>query len=471
MKYPIYFLIIYDFLAFCTEEGIPVGPGRGSAAGSIVSYALNITRVDPIEYQLLFERFLNPERVTMPDVDIDFCIKRRGEVIDYISRKYGDDHVAQIVTFGTMAARGVVRDVGRAMGAPLDFVDRLAKLIPSSPGHNMTIKEAIEEVPELSELYQSDMQAKQLLNFGQQLEGFARHSSTHAAGVVISKDPLSTIVPLLNNDGQTTTHYTMNSLETLGLLKMDILGLRNLTVIRDACDDIQKYEPTFDIDAISIDDPQTYDLMCTGEAIGIFQCESPGMRRLIVDLKPTCFEDIIALLALYRPGPLGSGMVSDFISNKSGKTKVVYDLPELEPILKDTYGMIVYQEQVMQIASEIGGFSLGESDMLRRAMGKKKKDVMDQMKWQFLDGAKTKGFDVGIAEKIFELCYKFAEYGFNKSHSAAYALISYQTAYLKAHYPKEYMIALLNSVLGNTDRTAVYVSEARRLKMELFRHV
>jgi DNA polymerase-3 subunit alpha len=463
MQYPIYFLIIYDFLAYCTETEIPVGPGRGSAAGSIVAYALNITKIDPIRYQLLFERFLNPERVSMPDIDIDFCIKRRGEVIDYISEKYGDDHVAQIVTFGTMAARGVVRDVGRALGVPLDFVDRVAKLIPSAPGQNVSIREAIDSVDELSAIYAQDPVAKQLLNSGMKLEGFARHSSTHAAGLVISRDPLSKMVPLMNNDGQITTHFTMNNLEKLGLLKMDILGLRNLTVIRDACDRICQIKPDFDIDEIPLDDKATYDLFSTGESIGIFQCESPGMRRLIVDLKPQCFEDIIALLALYRPGPLGSGMVSDFISNKSGKTKVHYDLPELEPILKDTYGMIVYQEQVMQIATAVGGFSLGQSDMLRRAMGKKKKDVMDQMKDEFLAGAKAKSLNVGIAEKIFDLCYKFAEYGFNKSHSAAYALVSYQTAYLKTHYPNEYLLGLLLSVLGNTDRTAVYVSEAKRL--------
>ena len=313
-------MIIYDFLAFCTDTEIPVGPGRGSAAGSIVAYALNITKIDPIRYQLLFERFLNPERVSMPDIDIDFCIKRRGEVIDYISQKYGDDHVAQIVTFGTMAARGVVRDVGRAMGVPLDFVDRVAKLIPSAPGQNVSISDALDQVEELSKLYNQDHSAKQLLDCGMKLEGFARHSSTHAAGLVISRDPLSMMVPLMNNDGQITTHYSMNNLEKLGLLKMDILGLRNLTVIRDACDLIQNHMPDFDIDLIPLDDKATYDLFSTGESIGIFQCESPGMRRLIVDLKPRCFEDIIALLALYRPGSIGFGMVSDFISNKSGKT-------------------------------------------------------------------------------------------------------------------------------------------------------
>ncbi|MBL6722739.1 MAG: DNA polymerase III subunit alpha [Candidatus Margulisbacteria bacterium] len=467
MQYPIYFLIIHDFLDFCVQQNIPVGPGRGSAAGSIVAYALNITKIDPMAYNLLFERFLNPERVSMPDIDIDFCIKRRGEVIDYISKKYGNDHVAQIVTFGTMAARGVVRDVGRALGVPLASVDRIAKLIPSAPGQNISIQGAIDSVDELKNTYNGDPQAKQLLDYGMKLEGFARHSSTHAAGLVISRDPLASMVPLMNNDGQITTHFTMNNLEKLGLLKMDILGLRNLTVIRDACDIIQQHQPSFDIETIPFDDAATYDLLSSGESIGIFQCESPGMRRLIVDLKPKCFEDIIALLALYRPGPLGSGMVSDFISNKSGKTKVVYDLPQLEPILKDTYGMIVYQEQVMQIASEVGGFSLGQSDMLRRAMGKKKKDDMDKMKDEFLSGAKQKKISPTIAEKIFDLCYKFAEYGFNKSHSAAYAMISYQTAYLKAHFPNEYLLGLLASVLGNTDRTSVYVSEARRLGIAL----
>jgi DNA polymerase III subunit alpha len=468
MQYPIYFLIIYDFLKYCTDQDIPVGPGRGSAAGSIVSYALNITRIDPIKYNLLFERFLNPERVSMPDIDIDFCIKRRGEVIEYISKKYGDDHVAQIVTFGTMAARGVVRDVGRALGVPLDVVDRLAKLIPSTPGHNMSIKEALEEVEDLANVYAADVQVKQLLDYGMKLEGFARHSSTHAAGVVISKDPLSTMVPLMNNDGQITTHYTMNVLEKMGLLKMDILGLRNLTVIRDACDLIHEHTPDLDIDTIPYDDKASYDVFCCGETVGVFQCESPGMRRLIVDLKPTTFEDIIAVLALYRPGPLGSGMVEDFISNKSGKTKVKYDLPQLEPILNHTYGMIVYQEQVMQIATEVGGFTLGESDMLRRAMGKKKKDVMDQMKDKFIAGAKKKKIKVEIADKIFELCYKFAEYGFNKSHSAAYAMVSYQTAYLKAHFPAEYIVALMRSMLGNTERTAIYLAEAKRLGLSIF---
>ncbi len=463
MGYAPYFLIIYDFLDFCFKQGIPVGPGRGSAAGSIVAYALNITNIDPIEYHLLFERFLNPERVSMPDVDLDFCIRRRGEVIEYIVKKYGETCVSQIITFGTMASRGVIRDVGRVLNVPLQDVDRIAKLIPSTPGQYTSIPEAIEQVPELKKLYQ-DEDFRELLDIGIQLEGVARHSSTHAAGVVISRDPLSTVVPLALNDGQVTTQYAMTELEKVGLLKMDILGLRNLTVMQDACRLILSHRGvTLDLNALDVRDQKTYELLCTGETAGIFQLESRGMRQLIKDLHPTVFEDIIALLALYRPGPLGSGMVSEFVSNKSGKTRVKYELDILEPILKDTYGMIVYQEQVMQIASSVGGFSLGQADMLRRAMGKKKKSEMDKMADAFMSGAQDKGIDQDKAKRIFELCYKFAEYGFNKSHSAAYALISFQTAYLKAHYPVEYMAALLSSVLGVSDKTSLYVDVCRQM--------
>lgn len=464
MDYPIYFLIIYDFLNYCIEQDIPVGPGRGSAAGSIVAYALNITLIDPIKYHLLFERFLNPERVSMPDIDIDFCINRRGEVIDYIVKKYGSDRVSQIATFGTMAARGVIRDVGRALNVPLSDVDRIAKLIPAHPGQSISIPEALETVPELKELYDDNNEFKTLIDTATKLEGAPRHTSTHAAGVVISRDPLPTVVPLMQTDGQVTTQYPMGDLEKIGLLKMDILGLRNLTVIRETQRQIQIiHGKSLDLEQIPIDDQATFDLLCQGHTTGVFQLESRGMRQLIKDLKPTVFEDIIALLALYRPGPLGSGMVSDFISNKSGETTVKYDFPELEPILRDTYGLILYQEQVMQIASTIGGFTLGQADMLRRAMGKKKKDVMDAMSEKFLEGAKTQGFDVTKADKVFQLCYKFAEYGFNKSHSAAYALISYQTAYLKANYPIIYMTALLSSVQGSTDKTAIYIAECRRM--------
>lgn len=468
MHYAFYFLIIYDFLHFCHTNDIPVGPGRGSAAGSIVAYALDITKIDPIAYKLLFERFLNPERVSMPDVDIDFCIRRRGEVIDYIVRKYGEERVSQIITFGTMQSRAVVRDVGRVLDVELSDVDRMAKLIPSSPGHSVSVKEALEEIPDLKAMYEGPSEYKQLLDFAMQLEGQARHTSTHAAGVVISRDPLTTVVPLVKNDGQVATQYPMADIEKIGLLKMDILGLRNLTVMKDAVTMInRRHQLDLKLDELEYTDEKTYDLLCTGNTAGVFQLESSGMRALIKDLKPRVFEDVIALLALYRPGPLGSGMVSDFVSNKSGKTQVKYELDELEPILKDTYGMIVYQEQVMQIASTIGGFSLGEADVLRRAMGKKKKSEMDRMKDLFLKGADEKGFPSQKAKDIFELCYKFAEYGFNKSHSAAYALISYQTAYLKANYTIEYMAALLSSVLSSSEKTSLYIQDCQSMGIDV----
>jgi len=466
MKYPNYFLIIYDFLDFCYQEGIPVGPGRGSAAGSIVSYALGITKCDPIRYKLLFERFLNPERVSMPDIDIDFCIKRRGEVIDYILQTYGQAYVSQIITFGTMQARAVVRDVGRVLDVPLADVDRIAKLIPSTPGTYMSIPDALEQVSELQDLYESSDQFHELIDFAIKLEGITRHTSTHAAGVVISRDPLDTVVPLTQNDGQVATQYAMADIESIGLLKLDILGLRNLTVIDDTVSLIKaSYDPKFDIDLISYEDQASYDILLQGKGVGVFQCESKGMRQLMKDMKPGVFEDLIALLALYRPGPLGSGMVNDFISNKLGQTEVQYPLPELEPILKETYGMIVYQEQVMQIASTIAGFSLGQADMLRRAMGKKKKDVMDKLRVEFIDGAKERNVPVNKANDVFDLCYKFAEYGFNKSHSAAYAMISFQTAFLKANYTVEYMASLLSSVVSNSDKTALYMQECSDLEV------
>ena len=464
MKYPNYFLIIFDFLDFCSKEGIPVGPGRGSAAGSIVSYALGITKCDPIKYKLLFERFLNPERVSMPDIDIDFCIKRRGEVIDYILKTYGQDYVSQIITFGTMQARAVVRDVGRVLGVPLSDVDRIAKLIPSTPGSYMSIPEALEQVSELKAIYESSNQFQELIDFATKLEGITRHTSTHAAGVVISRDPLDTVVPLTQNDGQVATQYAMADIESIGLLKMDILGLRNLTVIDDTVQLIQEFhDPDFNIDAISYEDKPSFEMLLQGKGVGVFQCESKGMRQLMKDMQPSVFEDLIALLALYRPGPLGSGMVNDFISNKLGKTEVKYPLPELETILKETYGMIVYQEQVMQIASTIAGFTLGQADMLRRAMGKKKKDVMDKLRIEFIDGAKQRDIPIKKAEDVFDLCYKFAEYGFNKSHSAAYAMISFQTAFLKANYTVEYMASLLSSVVNNSEKTALYMQECKEL--------
>jgi len=463
MGFSFYFLIIYDFLVYCYAQSIPVGPGRGSAAGSIVAYALDITQVDPLPYNLLFERFLNPDRISMPDIDLDFCIKRRHEVVAYLVERYGAAHVAQIATFGTMAPRGVVRDVGRVLNIPLADVDRLAKLIPSQPGHYVSIAEALEQVTDLQVLCREKPELADLLEQAKPLEGVPRHTSTHAAGVVISRDPLSETVPLMRNDDQIATQYSMGDLETIGLLKMDILGLRNLTVIQETVELIRATGTDFDIATVPLTDSDTYALLASGHTTGIFQLESQGMRQLIVDLAPSTFEDVVALLALYRPGPLGSGMVSEFISNKKGETETTYSVPELAPILADTYGMILYQEQVMQIASVIGGFTLSQADMLRRAMGKKKKSVMDELQAQFLSGAEARGFAADKAEAIFQLCYKFSEYGFNKSHSVAYALLSYQTAYLKAHYPVPYMIALLNSVQSDSDKTALYVHEARRL--------
>ncbi len=469
MGYSSYFLIIYDFLEYARQNHIPVGPGRGSAAGSIVAYALDITEIDPIRYHLLFERFLNPERVSMPDIDIDFCIRKRDKIIAYLIEKYGTGNVSQIITFGSMQARAVVRDVGRVLNIPLSEVDYIAKLIPSSPGHAVSISQAIQNVPELKRLFENKAGIQKLLDIGMQLEGFSRHTSTHAAGVVISQDPLENSVPLTRNEGQIITQYPMTDLERLGLLKIDILGLRNLTVIDEALSYIQEtHRVSLNLREIPLEDSSTYDLLCRGETIGVFQLESTGMRALIKELQPHIFEDLIALLALYRPGPLGSGMVSEFISNKSGKTKPRYDLSILESILKETYGLIIYQEQVMQIASVIAGFTLGQADMLRRAMGKKKKDVMNKMRLDFMKGALKNKIPEETAGRIFDLCYKFAEYGFNKSHSAAYAMIAYQTAYLKANFSKEYMAALLSSVIGSLDKVSLYIQECRQMGISVF---
>lgn len=466
MGYSAYFLIVQDFINFAKQNGIQVGPGRGSAAGSIVAYTLGITSIDPIKYNLLFERFLNPDRISLPDIDVDFCIKRRAEVIEYVSKKYGQDHVSQIITFGTMAARGVIRDVGRVQGVYLAEVDNVSKMIPNQPDIN--IIEALNQVQELKAFYDNNKEVKNLIEVAKSLEGLKRHASTHAAGVVISKDSLIKMVPLTLNEGQIVTQYDMVSLEKIGILKMDFLGLRNLTMIADTLRIIEENKKkNVDIDGISLENKATYDLLIKGETIGIFQLESRGMRSLIKELRPNKFEDIIALLALYRPGPLGSGMVQEFISNKHGKTKVKYELSQLEPILKETYGLILYQEQVMQIASTIAGFSLGQADVMRRAMGKKQKNVMAKLKNDFVEGAVKNKTDKKKADKIFELCEKFAEYGFNKSHSAAYAVISYQTAYLKANYPLEYMTALLTSVQGSVDKVSLYFNEAKRMGIEV----
>jgi DNA polymerase III subunit alpha len=469
-----YFLIVSDFIRYAKEHGIPVGPGRGSAAGSLVAYSLRITDLDPLPYNLLFERFLNPERISMPDIDVDFCQDRRDEVLKYVTEKYGQDHVTQIITYGTMLAKGVIRDVGRVLDIPYAECDRMAKLIPNKL--NITLKESLEQEPKLKEAMKKDARMAELMEIALLLEGQVRHASKHAAGVVISEEPLTEYLPLFKTPkDEITTQFDMKGVEKIGLVKFDFLGLRNLTVIRKAEDTItarlqkaplEKTEP-FSISRIPLDDAKTYELLGRGETAGIFQLESSGMRDIVIKLKPSVFEDLIALVALYRPGPLGSGMVDDFIKRKKGSTKITYELPQLEPILKDTYGVIVYQEQVMQISRTLAGYSLGGADLLRRAMGKKDPEVMAKEKVPFLKGAEKLGIDPKKAGAIFDLMAKFAEYGFNKSHSAAYALITYQTAYLKAHYPVEYMSALLTSEVQDTDKVVKYIYESRQMGINI----
>ncbi len=453
-----YFLIVWDFINYAKRNRIPVGPGRGSAAGSLVSYCLGITDIDPIRYNLLFERFLNPERVSMPDIDVDFCVERRDEVIKYVKDKYGIYNVAQVITFGTMLAKAVVRDVARVLGFAYKDADRIAKMIPDKA----TLSQAIEENKQLKELIESDQKIQQLFEISKTLEGVKRHASTHAAGVVISENPIYERCPLYKPAGEEAfvTQFSKEYLEDVGLIKFDFLGLRNLTVIDIT---VKQIGNGFDISKIPLDDEETFKLLQRGDTLGVFQLESEGMQRLITELKPTCFEDLIALVALYRPGPLGSGMVRDFIDRKHGKKPIEYPLPELEDILKETYGIILYQEQVMQIANKLAGFSLGEADILRRAMGKKKKEVMEQQRGIFIERATKRGIPKEKAEYIFELMAKFAEYGFNKSHSAAYAYIAYQTAYLKAHYKEYFMSALLTSEKNNTDKIAKHIEECNRL--------
>lgn len=467
MGYSSYFLVVWDFIHFAYSHGIPVGPGRGSAAGSLVSYLLGITNLDPLKYGLLFERFLNPDRVSMPDVDVDLCFERRQEVINYVTQKYGADRVAQIVTFGTMMARAAIRDVGRALAIPYAEVDRVAKLVPAEL--HITIEKALKDSPELMELYQQNPQVKKLIEMASLLEGMPRHASTHAAGVVITREPLTYYLPLYKAaDGPVTTQFAKDQIEELGLLKMDLLGLRTLTVIAEAVRLIAKGgKPAPDIEKIPLDDPPTYALLAAGETAGVFQLESSGMRSILKELRTEGFEDIIALVALYRPGPLGSGMVEDFVKRKHGQRKITYLHPQLEPILKDTYGVILYQEQVMRIASDLAGFSLGQADLLRRAMGKKKPEIIAGLRSQFVTGAVQNGCAEEVAGQIFDLMEYFAGYGFNKSHSAAYAMVAYQTAYLKANYPAEYMAALLTSMRDNTDKVAVYVEECRRMKIDV----
>lgn len=468
MGYTSYFLIVWDFIHYAKQNGIPVGPGRGSAAGSIVSYLLGITDLDPIKYGLLFERFLNPERIGMPDIDIDFCYERRPEVIAYVSNKYGKNNVAQIITFGTMQARAAIRDVGRVMGVSYGDVDKIAKLIPADP--NMDIKQALGIEPQLKELCASNQNAANIIETAMVLEGLNRHASTHAAGVVISDRPLTEYVPLFKtSDDQITTGYSMDGIAKIGLLKMDFLGLRTLTVISEAVKLVKKTRGLdLDIENISLEDPKTYDLLSTANSFGIFQLESAGMRELLKKIRPSQFEDLITILALYRPGPMGSGMLDDYIKRKRGEIQIRYDHPKLEPILKETYGIMVFQEQVMRIANDVAGFSMTQADHLRRAMSKKIPEEMEKMRHDFVAGCmKASKIREDLANKLFDLIDYFSGYGFNRSHSAAYALISYRTAYLKANYPVEFMCALLTSEKDNTDKVVEYVKECENMGLKI----
>src|SRR5687768_293754 len=456
-----YLLIVWDFIRYAREQQIPVGPGRGSAAGSLVAWCMRITDVDPIDFDLIFERFLNPERISMPDIDVDFCERRRGEVIEYVTRKYGRENVAQIITFGTMKAKAVVRDVGRALDMPYADVDRIAKQIPAAL--DMTLDKALAENPVLKDMAAKDPKVKEVLDIGKRLEGMSRHASVHAAGVVIAPGPITDYAPLYKGQrDELTTQWNMKEIERVGLLKMDYLGLSTLTLIDDALKEIKRTEGIdLDIDNIPLDDPKTYRVFQEGAAYGVFQFESSGMRELLRKAKPTRLDDLIALNALYRPGPLKSGMVDDWVERKQGKREVKYELAQLEPILSDTYGVIAYQEQVMRIAQAVAGFTLGQADVLRKAMGKKDPKVMAKQRAAFLDGAKQKGVSEKKANKLFELIEFFAGYGFNKSHSTAYAFLAYQTAFLKANYPSHFTAALLTIEAQNTDKLAMYLAEAR----------
>lgn len=460
MGFSAYFLITWDFINFAKQNGIPVGPGRGSAAGSIVAYALEITDLDPIRHNLLFERFLNPERISMPDVDIDFCIERRAEVIDYVSKKYGADKVCQIVTFGTFAAKAALKGVARIFNIPFAESNKLSSFIPSNPGAK--IDDALKDGMELKTLYDNDPEIKKLVDMAKSIEGIKNNIGMHAAGVIISHKPLNEIVPVQpSKEGIIITEYPMADLEKLGLLKMDFLGLRNLTIISKTLKMIkQRHGIDLDINTIPLDDKKTYKMLTKGETSGVFQLESSGMRKLVRDLKPSVFEDLGALVALFRPGPLESGMVTDFVERKHGRQAITYAHPSLEPILKDTYGTIVYQEQIMQIFQTLAGYSLGGADMVRRMMGKKKIEEMAKQKTVFIDGAGKNGMNPKAAAELFEQIEKFAEYCFNRSHSAAYAFVAYQTAYLKAHYNVEYLSALLSSVANDQDKTQMYIEEA-----------
>ncbi|MFR3497780.1 MAG: DNA polymerase III subunit alpha [Paraclostridium bifermentans] len=478
MGYVEYFLITWDFINFARENSIMVGPGRGSAAGSIVSYTLYITDIDPIKYSLLFERFLNPERVSMPDIDIDFCYERREEVIDYVKRKYGEDHVAQIITFGTMGAKAAIRDVGRVLDVSYNKVDNIAKEIPFALG--MTIDKALDTNPNLRKLYEEDSETKEIIDVSRKIEGMLRHASTHAAGVVISKKPIDEYVPLYKHQDAITTQFTMTTLEELGLLKMDFLGLRTLTVIRDALDLIEKnHNLKINFSKMEYDDPKVYELLSSGNTLGVFQLESAGMRSFMKQLKPDNFEDIVAGISLYRPGPMDS--IPVYINNKNNPENVEYLHKKLKPIMEVTYGCLVYQEQVMQVVRDLGGYSYGRSDLVRRAMGKKKMDVMEKEREYFIHGKTDENGELEIAgcvrngvpedigNKIFDDMIDFAKYAFNKSHAAAYGVLAYETAYLKAHYPVEFMAALITSVMGNTDKVVEYIRECNSLKIDVLK--
>jgi len=472
MDFPGYFLIVADFIQWAKQHGIPVGPGRGSGAGSLVAYALKITDLDPIEFELLFERFLNPERVSMPDFDVDFCMDRRDEVIAYVAEKYGRDRVSQIITYGSMAAKAVVRDVGRVLGHPYGFVDKIAKLIPFELG--ITLEKALVDSEDLKNLYESDEEVRALIDLAQSLEGLTRNAGKHAGGVVIAPSDLTDFSPLYCEAGgdNLVTQFDKDDVEAVGLVKFDFLGLRTLTIIDWALEAINRQrqtrgEPPIDIALIPLDDPATYELLKSCQTTAVFQLESRGMKDLIKRLRPDCFEDIIALVALFRPGPLQSGMVDDYINVKHGKQKAEYPHPVLEPILKPTNGVIVYQEQVMKIAQDMAGYTLGGADLLRRAMGKKKPEEMAKQREIFVTGATQQGIDEKISGYIFDLMEKFAGYGFNKSHSAAYALVSYQTAWLKAHFPSAFMAAVLSSDMDKTDKVVIFIEECRQMKLNL----
>jgi DNA polymerase III subunit alpha len=467
MGFPSYFLTVWDFIDHAKQKGIPVGPGRGSAAGSLVAYSLGITNIDPIEHNLLFERFLNPERISMPDIDIDFCIERRGDVIKYVEERYGKERVAQIVTFGTLAARAALKGVARVLDIPFAESDRLAKMIPATPGTKLA--EAIEPDMPLGKLYKEDARVKQIVDLALELEGTISNTGVHAAGVVISKDPLDEIVPLMvSKEGQLVTQYAMDHVASLGLLKMDFLGLRNLTIIDNTINLVSKHKgEQIDIEHLGLDDAAVFKMLETGDTDGVFQLESSGMKALVRDLKPTNFEDINALVALFRPGPLNSGMAEMFVKRKHGREKISYEHPDLEPLLKDTYGTIVYQEQIMQVAQTLGGYTLGQADLLRRAMGKKKPEEMEKQREIFLDGCEKHGVNTNVADKLFEAMAEFAAYCFNRSHSAAYALIAYQTAFLKKHYPVEYISALLSSVMSDLDKVKLYSLLAQKMGIKV----